>query len=222
MQPDSNTPLKKTIYFVRHGESADNVAPVFQAPDSPLSPKGREQADHIAKRVSGLSFDALIASPLQRAKTTAEIIAAATGKTPEFSDIFVECAKPAVLNGKPYEDSEANALWRQWQESLRTPGMRADDGENFDDIIERADTALELLKNREEQSIVVVTHGYFLRTIVTRVLLGDTLTPETFGNFQKLMFMENTGLSVLLYEGAFEQDPCWRLWVYNDHAHLAD
>ena len=30
----------KVVYFVRHGQSEDNVAPVFQAPESPLSAVG--------------------------------------------------------------------------------------------------------------------------------------------------------------------------------------
>jgi hypothetical protein len=34
--------------------------------------------------------------------------------------------------------------------------------------------------------------------------------------------IENTGLTVLRYQGGFEEGPCWRLWIYNDHAHLAD
>ena len=33
----------KVVYFVRHGQSEDNVAPVFQSPDSPLSAVGRHK-----------------------------------------------------------------------------------------------------------------------------------------------------------------------------------
>ena len=32
----------KVVYFVRHGQSEDNIAPVFQSPDSPLSAVGRQ------------------------------------------------------------------------------------------------------------------------------------------------------------------------------------
>jgi hypothetical protein len=34
--------------------------------------------------------------------------------------------------------------------------------------------------------------------------------------------MENTAITVLLYKDAFEEDECWRLWTYNDHAHFAE
>ena len=79
---DSNR--DKVVYFVRHGQSEDNVAPVFQSPHSPLSAVGRQQAERIAERVSHLSFDALLASPYQRAKETADAIGKVTGKAPEL------------------------------------------------------------------------------------------------------------------------------------------
>lgn len=214
--------IQKTVYFVRHGQSEDNVAPVFQSPNSPLNEKGRKQAESISDRVSKLSFDALIASPFERAKQTAEAIAKATEKQPEYSELFVERVKPTYINGKPYTDEKANTLWREWEKSLYTPGLRAEDGENFDDLIARADKALAFLQNRPEQSLVVVTHGYFLRTIVARVLLGDLLSGEAFRNIQRTAAMENTGLTVLQYRESFEEKPIWRLWIYNDHAHLAD
>lgn len=216
----SEQKIEKIVYFVRHGQSADNVAPVFQSPDSPLNEKGLQQAERIADRVSKLSFDALIASPFRRAKETAEAIAKATQKEPEFSELFVERIKPTSINGKPYTDEQANIAWREWEKSLFTPDVQVEDGENFEDIINRAEKALEFLSTRPEQSLVVVTHGYFLRTMVARVLLGDSLTGEAFRNFQAHAGHENTGLTVLRYQGGFEEESSWRLWIYNDHAHL--
>jgi hypothetical protein len=34
--------------------------------------------------------------------------------------------------------------------------------------------------------------------------------------------MENTGLTVLQYCEGLAEKPIWRLWIFNDHAHLAD
>ena len=64
----------KVVYFVRHGQSEDNIAPVFQSPDSPLSAVGRHQAARIAARVATLAFDVLLASPYRRAHETADVI----------------------------------------------------------------------------------------------------------------------------------------------------
>src|SRR3989338_8930696 len=89
----SKSKIEKIVYFVRHGQSADNVAPVFQSPDSPLNEKGQQQAESIAQRVSKLSFDALIASPFERAKQTAEAIAKATGKKERKVCIRLVCER---------------------------------------------------------------------------------------------------------------------------------
>jgi broad specificity phosphatase PhoE len=214
--------VDKVVYFVRHGQSEDNVAPVFQSPHSPLSEVGRTQAQRIAARVAKLSFDALLASPYQRAKETAEAIGKVTGKVPEFCALFTERVKPTSVNGKPYTDEAARRAWRAWEQSLYTPGMRVEDGENYDDLVTRADTALAHLKARAEPSFVVVTHGYFLRMIVARVMLGDALSGTIFKHFYTLASIENTGLTVLRYQSGFAEGPCWRLWIYNDHAHLAE
>lgn len=216
----SKTKIEKIVYFVRHGQSEGNVAPVFQSPNSPLNEKGREQAERIAERVSRLSFETLIASPFERAQQTAEAITRATGKKAEYSNLFIERVNPTYINGKSYEDERANALWREWQESLYRPNLRVEDGENFNDILVRADKALAFLHERNEKSIVVITHGYFLRTIIARVLLGDHLSGKAFRRFQRTATTENTGLTVLRYHGGFEEEPSWRFWIYNDHLHL--
>jgi broad specificity phosphatase PhoE len=212
----------KVVYFVRHGQSEDNVAPVFQSPDSPLSAVGRQQAARIAARVAKLAFDVLLASPYRRAHETADVISTVTGKTPELCALFTERVKPTSVNGKPFTDAKADNVWRAWTQSLYTPGMRVEDGENYEDLLTRADAALALLQARAEPSLVVVTHGYFLRTMVARVILGAALSGEAFQHFHKVAAIENTGLTVLRYQAGFEEAPCWRLWIYNDHAHLAD
>jgi 2,3-bisphosphoglycerate-dependent phosphoglycerate mutase len=211
--------VEKTVYLVRHGQSEDNIAPVFQSPGSPLSPEGKRQAELIAERATRLSFETLIASPLERARQTAEVIARATGKEAELSPLFVERIKPSRINGKPHDDKEAAAISREWERSLYTPGMRVEDGESFDDLLNRADKALTFLRARPERSLLVVTHGFFLRTMLGRVLLGDALTGAAFQHFQTHAGTENTGVTVLRH-GEFEDAPRWRLWVFNDHAHL--
>lgn len=210
---------EKTVYFVRHGQSVGNVTPEFQKLESPLSEKGHEQSKRIAERAKHIEFETLICSPLARTRETCEPIAQATGKEPEYSDLFVERTKPTGLEGKLHTDEEAGRVWEDWNKSLYTSGLRVGDGENFDDLIERADKALAFLQNRPEKSLLVVTHGYFLRTIFARVLLGDALTGEAFKAFQSHIEMQNTGLSALKYGDRYE-GPGWHVWIYNDHAHL--
>ncbi len=210
---------EKIVYFVRHGQSMGNISPAFQPLDSPLSDVGKQQAERVAERISKISFETLLASPLSRTRETAEAITKMTGKQPEYVDLFVERIKPKKLEGKSYDDKEAQGLWKEWEKSLYTSGLHIEDGENFDDLILRVDQALSFLQNRLEKEIVVVTHGFFLRTIVARVILGETLTPESFRVFQSRVVMENTGISVLKYIST-NDGPLWKLRIYNDHAHL--
>ncbi|MBW3569408.1 histidine phosphatase family protein [Candidatus Parcubacteria bacterium] len=214
--------LKKTVYFVRHGQSIDNASPVFQSVDSPLSEIGINQAENIAKRLSAIEFELLIASPIRRAKETAERIANKAGKDVIFSDLFVERIKPSEIDGKPWTDDEANKVWRAWEKSLYSPRLRISDGENYDDTIARVDKALAFLQERPESTLAVVTHGYFLRALVARVLLGDDLTGTMMKRFQERVFVENTAITVLNYRDAFEEDFTWRLWTLNDHSHFAE
>jgi Fructose-2,6-bisphosphatase len=156
-----------------------------------------------------------------RAKQTAEAIARATNKQIEFSDLFVERRKPSSVYGKPHTDEQASRTWHEWNESFFAKG-KVEDGESYNEIVKRVDDALDYLLNRPEKTLLVVTHGYFLRAIVARVLLGNLLSPESLKRFQRLKAMENTGITAIVYEPAFAEGSCWRVWIYNDHAHLAE
>lgn len=211
---------EKIVYLVRHGQSEGNVGPVFQSNDTPLTEVGRTQASRIADRLNKLELEQLIASPWTRAKQTAEIVSQSTGLAIEFSDLFVERRRPTSSQGKPRSDVQAKRLEEQWRQSLYNPDIRAEDGENFADIISRADQALSYLASQDASHMAVVTHGYFLRTMVARVLLGESLSPAAFESVQNHIGHQNTGLTVLVYN--LNDDPGWSLWIFNDHAHLAD
>lgn len=210
---------EKMVYFIRHGESEGNISPKYQGPDSPLSPRGREQAARIAERMAKLPFDALIASPFARTRETAAFISAATQKPVEYSELFVERVKPSSIIGRSDENPETAGVAASWEQSLYTPGMTVEDGENFDALLARAGRALDFLRDRPEQNLMVVTHGYFLRTLIARVLLGERPSPESYRLLQSRMETQNAGLTVFQHKGRWD-GPAWTLWVFNDHAHL--
>lgn len=87
-------------------------------------------------------------------------------------------------------------------------------------MIVRADRALAYLEGRDEESLAIVTHGHFLRTVMARAVLGDMLCEEAFRRFHRIASMENTALTVMRHQGASGEHPGWRVWTYNDHAHL--
>lgn len=215
-------PNPKTVYIVRHGQSNDNAQPVFQTYDSPLSVRGKAQAATLATRAKHLAFEALITSPQTRAQQTAQAISDATGHQLEASELFIERTKPASILGKSYDDPTARATWRDWERSLITPGLKVEDGENFDDMVRRADAALNFLQSHAKDSLLVVSHGHFIRTLIARVLLGAALNGELLRRFYELTSLENTAITVLRFTDAYEEDFRWRLWTLNDHAHFAE
>ena len=69
------------VIVARHGESKWNREERQQGHlDSGLSPKGRAQAEAIARRLAALNFVALYSSDLGRAQETAKIIGNTSAK----------------------------------------------------------------------------------------------------------------------------------------------
>lgn len=212
--------IYKTVWLARHGQSEDNARPVYQSVASPLSEHGQWQAARLAARLAHTDFDLLISSPLKRAAQTAQVIAQACGYGVDFNDMFVERIKPVSIDGKPHSDARAAQVWEAWEDSLFTPGLRVEDGENYDDMLSRAGEALAFLDARPETAILVVTHGFFLRTLVTRILLGSEFPAEAYRRIHTSLTMQNAGLTVLRYHAYATEPPQWRLWTHNDGAHL--
>jgi len=124
------------------------------------------------------------------------------------------------LHGKPYSDPAAGMIWKDWEKSLVSTESRVEDGENYQDIILRSDNALEYLFQRPEKTLVVVSHSYFIRTLIVRILSGDELSPALFGNLQRSASIENTGVSVIIYKQGRDKTSYWKLLVHNDYSHL--
>ena len=209
----------KTIYFVRHGESEGNASFRYQASETPLTERGREQARLMAERCTKFPIDIIVSSTMERAQETAAIIAERTGLVVEPSDFFRERRLPRELTDRLRSEVETHKIERAWQKSLANEGPRVTDGENFDDIRVRTGKGLEYLISRSEQNILVSTHESFLRSLVARALFGENITGQEMKVFMRALRMENTGITVLRHNADDPSLP-WTLWIWNDHAHL--
>jgi phosphohistidine phosphatase SixA len=70
------------VFVVRHAEAAPGEPDHLR----PLTSAGRKAAQALAKQLAGENVDAVVASPLVRARETAEAIAAATGVEAQLDD----------------------------------------------------------------------------------------------------------------------------------------
>jgi broad specificity phosphatase PhoE len=86
---------KKIIYFVRHGETENNALNIKQDAQGGLDEKGRTQVLTTAKRFPKEHGrpQIIIASPFERTKETAEIIANEIGIKKMESDILGDKVK---------------------------------------------------------------------------------------------------------------------------------
>lgn len=79
------------LYLVRHGESQANLERRLAGQfDSPLTPKGMQQAQEVARSLKNVHFDFAFSSDLIRAKETTEIIAAKHNLTVQTNHLLRE------------------------------------------------------------------------------------------------------------------------------------
>ncbi|MEK7089442.1 MAG: histidine phosphatase family protein [Patescibacteria group bacterium] len=202
------------IYFVRHGESRDGQANIFQSGTTPLSEKGSEQARIVAKRFLNIPIDAIIASDYERAHQTAKEIANILKKELTMTELARERNAPSEIYGKSVHDSEAKAIQNIANKNFSNPDFHYSDEENFLDLKTRAIKLVGYLKNRPEENLLVVLHGTILRCVIALMMFGEELTPDTFSHFS-FFFLENTGVTVCDWKNG-----AWKLITWNDQSHL--
>jgi probable phosphoglycerate mutase len=190
------------ILLVRHGETPFNAARVVQPADTPLSERGLAQAASIARRIAELGAGAVLASDLERARKTGEIIANAVGTSLELSSLLQE-RNFGELRGKPYTELAPDAF----AHDNKPPG-----GENGADVATRAVLAFEMIVKRLESvhgNLVVVSHGLFVAALLRghATLAENMVMPDHFAN---------ASLTVI------DRVAPYRVQSLNDVAHLAD
>ncbi len=149
------------ISLVRHGQTDWNLAKRIQgSSDIPLNPTGRQQAEATGRALAGGAFDAIYASPLSRALETARIIAGHTG--------LGEPAPLAAVAERNYGEAEGMTgpeILERWPEGATVPGR-----ETREEVVARALPALlELGRRHEGESLIVVSHGGVISSLVRHV-----------------------------------------------------
>ncbi len=163
-----------TTVLLRHGETPLSVERRFAGRgDIPLTETGKLQAKAAAQRLAAArgGVDLIVTSPLQRARLTAEAVAAATGAPVEVDDGWIE-TDFGEWEGLSY--AEAMERWPDevtaWMKdtSKAPPG-----GESFSAAGRRVLAALgRLLARAEPGRVVVVSHVTPMKTVLRHALLA--------------------------------------------------
>ena len=203
-----------TLLLLRHGETGHTVAKRFSGSggdNPPLSEEGQRQARRTAEMlVARGSVQAVVSSPVRRARQTADLAAGALGLDVREVDGFRECDF-GEWDGHTF--AEVQERWPDelaaWfgSTSVAPPG-----GESFDVVERRVRRARDqVLARYAEQTVLVVTHVTPVKTMV-RLALG---APPA-----ALYRMELQPASLTAIQWYAEGTASLRL--FNDTAHLRD
>ncbi len=154
------TPKSGNTYFtLRHGESLKNTqALVTDDPDAPYPLTEKGEAD-VKKTSSGLKdkVDVIIASPVLRARQTAELVAAELGM--DVSEIVIDErireTEHGIYEGKPLDEYKT-----AYPSDLTKFYSKPEGGEDWSDLRQRTgDFMYELEEKYEGKNILIVSHG---------------------------------------------------------------
>jgi probable phosphoglycerate mutase len=167
---------RMSIHFIRHGETVLNAARVIQPADTPLGPRGLEQAELAAQRIKSLKPAAILSSDMPRAWQTAQAISKATGLTPQTTTLLWE-RNFGDFRGKPHNAFDFDPINME---------DAPPNGESLATFHARVDRALEYaiaLHATLNGPLIVVSHGLVIHSLFQRRvdLNGHTL-PQRISN----------------------------------------
>lgn len=153
------------ILFVRHGQSVDDVEDRYGGvADYDLTEIGRKQAMDIAKKIEGLGekFEIILSSPLKRALQTAEIIGIHLNIDVEVFEYLKERNLNGVLTGMIRREAKI-----KYPEIVETHNKweNVDGSERDEDFVKRVINGINYLLAKDHTSVLIVTHGLFLRAL---------------------------------------------------------
>ncbi|MGB8982386.1 MAG: histidine phosphatase family protein [Anaerolineales bacterium] len=204
----------KPVYhfvFLRHGESVGNAESRWQGQsDYTLTEKGRAQSRALGQRwqSEGVRFDRVIASPLVRAKETAEIVASFVGAQVELDPILME-RNIGEMEGLTIDEVRSIP-----QPPYITPYDPIGGGGEGDwALFLRAGQALHDLLRRPPGSYLIVSHGGLLNQLMNAVA---GVAPHVDPSGVRFRF-ENTAFARVIYHPPQHR---WVIEAVNDRAHL--
>ncbi len=191
-----------TLYLIRHGETDANRARRVQGRglDLPLNATGAAQAECLGERFESVPLDAVHASPLVRARQTADAIAARHG-LPVGTDADLEEIGWGVLEGKDATEATNEAfagLYRAW--NAGDFDARLDGGESVREVQTRVVAAWRRIVGERadaDRHIAVVSHGRTIRVLLASLLRADA--PEALAHMHDYQHA-NTSVNVLEVE----------------------
>ncbi|MCB5173906.1 histidine phosphatase family protein [Microvirga lenta] len=150
--------MTTTFFLVRHA-AHDRVGTVLcgRMPGVSLGSVGKAQAERLSERLANENVAAVLTSPLERARETAEPIAARIGRPLEICEPIVEI-EFGGWSGMSFDELTPVPLWKQWNSARSV--TRPPDGETMLEVQARIVGAMEQMrKTYSGRPVVLVSHG---------------------------------------------------------------
>lgn len=168
-----------TVILVRHGRTAANATGVLAGwtPGVHLDDKGREQAAAVGARLRPVPLAAVVTSPLERTRETAEQLLVERDPSPalEVDERVGECRYGDWTN-QPLKTLSKDPLWKVVQAHPSAAVFPGADGEAMAEMSARAVAAVREWNERLTEShgadvvYAVVSHGDVIKAILTDAL----------------------------------------------------
>jgi probable phosphoglycerate mutase len=166
----SNSPSPIQIVLWRHGQTDWNVENRFQGhSDIPLNKVGEYQVTQAAEVLAGLNPNRIISSDLIRAQSTAAALAKLTNLKVEINPGLRE-TNGGLWEGKTGSENRAShgEFFTRWYEGGDEPAGVT--GERRSDVAKRAVSVIEKETANFTGTIVFVTHGGTVRSVLGSIL----------------------------------------------------
>jgi broad specificity phosphatase PhoE len=183
-----------TIYLVRHGETEwSKTGRHTGRTDLPLTQEGKAKVRAMRPRLAGKVFDQVLASPLQRARRTAELAGFTAAPDPDLLEWdygdYEGLTSAAIRAARPGWDLFSDGC----------PG-----GESVQQIAQRADRVAARLKV-SSGNVLVFSHGHFLRVLAARWTGQPVL-------FARALLLSTSAVSALGFGHDAREEPAISLW----------
>ncbi len=163
------------VLLARHGETPWNAEGRYQGQrDIPLSPVGEAQARALGERLRKVEVMRAVASPLSRARRTAELAlgadrAAMLAFDPDLQEIAHGDWEGLLASEIAIGHPELLRAWRESPESVLMPG---EGGESLQHVLDRAWPAFEraCAGLGPQDLLLVVAHDAVNRVLLCRIL----------------------------------------------------
>lgn len=202
-----------TVYLVRHCETVANETHLLQgSSDYNISERGKRQLKLLTDRFADMPLDAIYSSPQGRAVKTALALKGS------HHNVITLCPDLRELSCGVYEstrfgeylktDPEMYDVWYNRPYLFEPQG-----GEKAKASYERIYSAvMDIVKANDKKSVAVVSHGFVIRCLLTRLLHGDMT------KMSEVVIPCNTSITQI----EFYNDGSHKIIKYNDADHLPD